>query len=600
MNRTDARLSLIVLSPLAGPGERGAGDQRLHRVEPDSLEGLLGQISPRVVLDHPTGAVTLSLPRFRSFRPEEITRQLPGTSTLLVLRGKLVEKTDIDRAKIQALLGAVEGTPEWKDAVGRALEPPAPTGAAPEFRSTTPGPSQEDLPYGRDLANVLSMVDVAGSATQGEAAPPAGRMLDRLIRDLLQCAPTGGPSTAARREACTILDRAIADDVRSVLRHPRFRELESSWLGLRLLVRRMDFRSGIRLFVGSVEKRELPRFLEEVVVPCVEAERSDDRVPCVICDASFGGSAEDLGALTDMAGLAEDGRVPIVAGAGATLLGVETLDDAERLPDLAEALAGSPGLQVLRAGESSRWLTLITNRFLLRAPYGAESDPVRGFEFEENPPEADRSYTWGNGSWIAGVLIAGSFARTGWGTECSGAGEEGSVTDLPVRPLRLRTGEIIQAPAETVLSERRLLELSRGGLAALGCRRNSDQIFVATAPALHRPEGGTGGRSASAEARRSSLPYCLMVAQITAALLTLLDRGGADRVSGDFMEAIASTLEARTGERSGPTVRVAVEPSRATDRAVLRITPCGGALRGLPDLALEIVRSSDIPAVVWR
>ncbi len=600
MNRTDARLSLIVLSPLSGSGERGSGGQRLHRVEPNSLEGLLGQVSPCVALDNSTGAVTLSLPRFRSFRPEEMARQLPRASTLLALRGKMLEKTAVTRAEIQTLLGAVEGSPEWMDAARRALEPPGPTGLAPETASPRPAPPQAVPATGGGLDSVLEMVDVPGSAARATTAPPTGRMLDRLIQDLLQCAPTRGPSTAARRQACTILDRALADEVRSVLRDPRFRDLESSWLGLRLLVRRMDFRSGIRLFVGVARKREFPRFLKEVVLPCVEAERSEGRVPCAVCDASFGGSAEDLGALAEIAGLAEEGRVPVVAGASATLLGVETLDDAERLPDLTETLGGSAGLQALRAVESSRWLALIANRFLLRAPYGAESDPVRGFEFEENPPEADRSYTWGAGSWIAGVLIAGSFARTGWGTECSGAAEEGTVTDLPVRPLRLRTGEIIQAPAETVLSERRLLELSRGGLAALGCRRNSDQVFVATAPALHRPEAGTGGGSATAEARRSSLPYCLMVAQITGALSTLLARGGAGRMDEDSMAAIARALEVRTAERSGPTLRVTLEPPGATDRAVLRITPCGGPLRGLPDLALEIAPSGGIPTLVSR
>src|SRR3546814_8974187 len=69
----------------------------------------------------------------------------------------------------------------------------------------------------------------------------------------------------------------------------------------------------------------------------------------------------------------------------------------------------------LRESEDSRYIGLAMPRFLARLPYGAKTDPVEAFAFEENTDGADSSkYTWANAASAMAVNINRSFKHIGW------------------------------------------------------------------------------------------------------------------------------------------------------------------------------------------
>ena len=61
------------------------------------------------------------------------------------------------------------------------------------------------------------------------------------------------------------------------------------------------------------------------------------------------------------------------------------------------------------------YLALVTPRYLLRLPYGERTDPIGAFDgFEEFTPQTGlKGMLWGNPAFVAGLMLAQSFAEQG-------------------------------------------------------------------------------------------------------------------------------------------------------------------------------------------
>jgi type VI secretion system protein ImpC len=620
MDRTNLPLDLILVSDLVPPGSAGEALRlRAQRVDRDSLADLMKRAAPAIEISAlwpGSGAsrVRLAFPDFRAFRPESLAAALPATRSLIALKRSIAERAP-DAAGLRAAIESIHEPPELVAALRRALEGGRGTGAPSAPRPPAPPEARRPAPSAGPPARpaaaaagatpdssadaLFDLVDVqATPAAERDTALGAGtqRAFDTLVEEFLSAVRTPGVvPTATLRQIGEALDRAIAGTVRSALRDPAFQALERAWLSLRFLTRRVDFRAGLRLHVVPAAREEALQSLKETVIPLASSARDEGRMACVILDLRFdlGPDSEDFDAVAQIASEAESAQIPVIAGVTPSLLGVRSLAQSEALDDLAVVLDDDDHVRwkLLRALDCSRWLTLTMNRFLVRTPYGAELEAVKDFAFEENPVGEDAEYLWGGPPIALAALIAASYVRTGWGTDIVGPDDRGSLGDLPVRPLTLKTREAVQAPLEALLSERRVLELSRGGILALACRRDSDVAFVASAPSVYRPALGDAKLTDVAEARRATLPYQLFVAQVAAMighLTTFMDR---TRGRDDVAATLARGLEFLLTTAEGPAVTVSVEPAPSAGKAApisLRIHPSAAPVRGLPDLAFEI------------
>lgn len=69
----------------------------------------------------------------------------------------------------------------------------------------------------------------------------------------------------------------------------------------------------------------------------------------------------------------------------------------------------------LRNTKDARYIGLAMPRFLSRLPYGANTNPVDEFDFEEETSSADHSrYAWTNAAYAIGVNINRSFKKYSW------------------------------------------------------------------------------------------------------------------------------------------------------------------------------------------
>jgi type VI secretion system protein ImpC len=148
-------------------------------------------------------------------------------------------------------------------------------------------------------------------------------------------------------------------------------------------------------------------------------------------------------------------------------------------------------------------------RFLGRPPYGAESEPVEEFAFEEDTGSgAHDRHLWVNAAYAMGVRITESFATYGWVTRIRGVESGGTVEGLPTATFPTDEGGLdAKCPTEIAISDRREAELSKAGFMALIHRKNTDQATFIGAQTVHNPKRYEDPDATSSAALSARLPY---------------------------------------------------------------------------------------------
>jgi len=131
-------------------------------------------------------------------------------------------------------------------------------------------------------------------------------------------------------------------------------------------------------------------------------------------------------------------------------------------------------------------------RFLARLPYGADTEPLETFTFEEfdRAPEHDK-YLWANACFACGLLLAQSYRESEW--------EMGSHLKQDLEGLPLHTykqdGETVYTPcAEVQLTHDACDRLMEFGLMPLVSYKNTDHVKLARIQSITDPVTKLKGR----------------------------------------------------------------------------------------------------------
>jgi len=143
----------------------------------------------------------------------------------------------------------------------------------------------------------------------------------------------------------------------------------------------------------------------------------------------------------------------------------------------------------LRESEDSRYLGLAMPRFLARRPYGAKSDPVEEFDFEEEVEGAEHNkYSWANAAYAMATNITRAFKLYGWCTRIRGVESGGAVENLPTHTFPTDDGGVdMKCPTEIAISDRREAELAKNGFMPLLHKKNTDFAAFIGAQSLQKP-----------------------------------------------------------------------------------------------------------------
>lgn len=319
------------------------------------------------------------------------------------------------------------------------------------------------------------------------------------------------------------LDAKLSEQVNVIIHHPEFQALESAWRGLHHLVMNTESDKEMKIRVMNVSKDELRRMfgsyrgaawdqspLFKRVYEAEFGQLGGEPLGCMVGDYYFSHSKTDVDVLEGMAKIASAAHCPFVSGTSPNLFGFDTWEEITKPRDLG-SIFGTPeygAWRSLRAKEDTRYVALTMPRVLARAPYGANSEPVDEFNFEETTGGDHDNYSWMNAAYAMAVRINSAFKDYGWCTRIRGVQSGGTVENLPTAMFPTDEGSTaVKCPTEVAISDRREGELSAAGLISLIHRKNTDQATFIGAQTLHQPKEYTD-KGATANSRISArLPY---------------------------------------------------------------------------------------------
>jgi type VI secretion system protein ImpC len=301
------------------------------------------------------------------------------------------------------------------------------------------------------------------------------------------------------------IDRKLSEQVNLVMHHPDFQQLEGAWRGLHYLVHNTETDEMLKIKVFNVSKKELGRQLKRYkgtgwdqspfFKKIYEAEYGQfggEPFGCLVGDYYFDHSPPDVEMLGELSHNAAAAHCPFIAGASPTVMQMSTWQELANPRDLTKIFTNTEyaAWRSLRESDDSRYVGLAMPRFLARLPYGAKTNPVEEFDFEEDTGSADhRKYAWANSAYAMATNICRSFKYYGWCTSIRGVESGGVVEDLPVHTFPSDDGGVdMKCPTEIAISDRREAELAKNGFMPLVHRKNSDIAAFIGAQSLQKPQ----------------------------------------------------------------------------------------------------------------
>jgi type VI secretion system protein ImpC len=461
---------LLVLGDFGGAGAGPLATRKLHAVDRDVLEEELGRL--QVTMDVPLG-------NGRSAR---------------------IEVRDLDDFHPDRLLERVNVLTEWRKTRERLENPRTFAEAASEVRAWAgPPPERREpaaAPAGAEDDIVGELLAGAARRTTPDAAFEAE--LKAIVRPHLVLEEDA--DLPRLREA---VDEARSGMLRAILRNPRFREVEAAWRSLDLLVRRAGDES-IRIFfldasreallddLTSHDKLSGTGLYRRLVTETLDTPGAEPWA-AVLGLYDFGPTIADAAFLSRMAKLAEAAGAPFLAGARPDFVGCASLaatpdpDDWKKSED-----DGAVIWEELRALPEAAWVALALPRLMLRRPYGAKTEPIDSFLFEEIPgaPE-DEAYLWGNAALACALVLAGAFELGGWDLKPETAAE---IQGLPAHVFKDGLETRVTPPSEVVLTIRAAEKILEAGLVPVLSLKGSESVRVARLQAIARPLRALAGR----------------------------------------------------------------------------------------------------------
>jgi type VI secretion system protein ImpC len=238
---------------------------------------------------------------------------------------------------------------------------------------------------------------------------------------------------------------------------------------------------------------------------------------CLVGDYYFDQSPPDVEMLGAIAQIAASAHAPFISAAAPKVMNMETWQELSDPRDLTKIFQTPEyaAWRSLRESEDARYIGLTMPRFLARLPYGASTDPVEEFAFEEDTEGADHSkYAWANSAYAMGVNINRAFKLYGWCSRIRGIESGGSVEGLPTHTFPTDDGGVdMKCPTEIAISDRREAELAKNGFMPLLHKKNSDFAAFIGAQSLQKPTEYDDPDATANANLAARLPYLFAVSR---------------------------------------------------------------------------------------
>jgi type VI secretion system protein ImpC len=300
------------------------------------------------------------------------------------------------------------------------------------------------------------------------------------------------------------IDKKLTEQINQILHHADFQALEGSWRGLAHLVNNTETDETLKIRVLNISKKDLGKTIakykgtawdqsplfkklyeEEFGMPGGQPYGS------LIGDYYFDHTAPEVEMLAGMAQIAAAAHAPFITSPKPSLFNMESWQELSNPRDLTKIFQSAEYApwRSLRESDDARYVGLAMPRVLSRMPYGAKTNPVEEFAFEEDTGAADHGkYTWMNAAYAMGTNITRAFKLYGWCSRIRGVESGGMVEGLPVHSFPTDDGGMdMKCPTEIAITDRREAELAKNGFMPLSHWKNTDYSVFVGAQSLHKP-----------------------------------------------------------------------------------------------------------------
>lgn len=460
-----ARFRIALMGDFSGRAAKGEVEigsdlakRRPIKLDVDTLDKVIAGFATTLVL--PIGkkgqGIEVELASIDDLHPDELFEKVEMFAELVALKRRL--------ASGATAKGAVTELRDWGREFGKKVNPPARASAG------------NAVPADRKLSDFAKLI--GGNVKPKAKASPAEELMARIVGPYIQALPD--PNAAAMQEA---VEEALAGAMRLVLHHPEFQSIEAQWRMLDLITRSVETDAKLDIVLYDISAEEL----------AADLAAQDDLTQSGFCELLVEGTPDGRGPFSAVCGFYTFEETPphaellgriakVCAHVNAPFFGaistgfMETPMD-ERHPMVAGAW------DALRALPEAGHVALSSPRFLLRRPYGAKSEPIYEFDFEEfTEAEGLSGMLWANPVALVVILLARSFRKSG---PSLGLGQVMSLGGMPYHYVKDRYGDQVALPCtERNLTQTRTQAAIARGLMPVVSVKGRDEVRLASFQSL--------------------------------------------------------------------------------------------------------------------
>ena len=537
-------------------------------VDSESFDRVFARLAPSLAIDvaDPLVADTaplridLVLRDRKDLRPGALAEQVPALRGLVMAK-RILDDLRAGRIRPEAArqeLARVLTRRPWADAIAASLGDHAiAREESPEEPAAAPSPVA-------GLDALLDRVDIGPPAHARERDERGSTSFGSIVAAVAGARTRPTTATSAVGPAAARVEAGYRALLASILAHPEVRRLERAWRGLRLLVESAGARTGVEIDVIPADARDVTAVLKRL-----QSQTSRSSVDLVVVDRAFIATAVDLDNLARWAELGEALLCPVLVDGHASMVGIDTLQALARSTS-GFATSDDPRARAVRglaSRASTRWLGVVLNAPLVRAPYTSAAARSRDIDFAQDESDSE-ACVFGSAALLVAALCARGFVARGWPTSLAGT-RDARIGDLPVWHIT-EQGETCAIALESAPSEAVVREAARAGVMIFSSARNTDAAVLARSPLLHRRgeigHGTTPSAAFTLEDQLFTGRFARAVQQVAAAI----PHGTDPRAARDAAHVMLVELFARAA-LAAPEIEVNVEGER--ERLCVTVRP---------------------------
>jgi type VI secretion system protein ImpC len=374
-------------------------------------------------------------------------------------------------------------------------------------------------------ASLLDQIVEQGRFTDASARERGKNLIKEFVAQVLEGSMALGRDADQMISARVAqIDHLVSIQLNEILHNAQFQKLEATWRGLKYLLDQSETGTMLKIRILNASKKDLlrdlqraPEFDQSAVFKKVYEEEygifGGEPFGALVGDYEFSKHPEDLELLEKVSQVAASAHAPFLSAASSELLNMPSFTSLDQPRDIAKIFDSTEYAKwkSVRDSEDSKYVCLTCPRILMRLPYGKETAPVEGFNFEEGVDGTDHSkYLWGNAAYALASRMTQAFATYGWCVAIRGVEGGGLVEGLPAHTFRTDKGDVaLKCPTEIAITDRREKELADQGLVPLVHSKGTDKAAFFSIQSCNKPKLYDSD-SANANARLSAqLPYMM-------------------------------------------------------------------------------------------